>query len=345
MELRLGRDGHGLGHRATIYDVARSAGVASSTVSRAFSNPSRINAKTVEKVLAIAADLGYYPNRTARGLSTGRTGNLAMVVPNIGNPFFAQFMRSFHATAQQRNHSVYLIDTDENAEEEKVSVKRVYSQVDGLVLVSPRMSLADLSAITREGNFVVVNRKLDDLPCIWTDSGPALREAFIDLAGRGHRRIVYMRGPAGGYSDALRRSTARAVAAQIGVDLSVTPPQRDETTSAMGALDLVAAVDATAVVAHSDAAAINVISQCMRRGLDVPRDLSVLGHDDIQFASVLHPPLSTIAAKTDVIGRWAADALIDLIERRLSGSGHQLTLQKPVLANYISRESVGAASR
>ncbi|AXT84253.1 LacI family transcriptional regulator [Aeromicrobium sp. A1-2] len=332
-------------HQTTIYDVARSAGVATSTVSRAFTQPSRINEKTVAKVLAAAEALGYSPNRTARGLSTGRTNNLAMVVPNIGNPFFAQFMRSFHSRAQDRGHSVYLIDTDENPDEEKLWIKRVASQVDGIALVSPRMSVDDLIEATDQGDFVVVNREIAGRACIWTDSAPALREAFADLVEFGHRRVVYMRGPVGGYSDAIRRRSSRTVAREVGVEINITGPQRDETSAAIEALDLLEEVGATAVVAHSDAAAITLISQCRKRGLDVPTDLSVLGHDDIQFASVLHPALTTISAQTEEIGRQAADALIDIVERDARGEAGSPPLQLSLSASYVRRESVAPAAR
>ena len=173
--------------RATIYDVARVAGVASSTVSRAFSRPSRINAQTVQRVREVAASLGYSPNQTARGLSTGRTGNLAMVVPNIGNPFFTQFMRSFHEVAAQRGFAVHLIDTDENAAEEIRRIEGALSQVDGFALVSPRMGQSELRDVAGRGRFVLINRKVEEFPCIWVDSRPALREALRDLAELGHR--------------------------------------------------------------------------------------------------------------------------------------------------------------
>ena len=177
--------------RSTIYDVARAANVAPSTVSRAFSRPSRVNALTVQKIRETAAILGYVPNQTARGLSTGRTGNLAMVIPNIANPFFTQFIRVFHQAARDREHSVQLIDTYEDAEEEVRRVEGVLSQVDGVALVSPRMSLEQLRSVTAKGRFVVVNRKLDGLACVWVDSGPALRDVFADLRRFGHESIVY----------------------------------------------------------------------------------------------------------------------------------------------------------
>ena len=327
--------------RATIYDVARVAGVASSTVSRAFSRPSRINAQTVQRVLEVAASLGYSPNQTARGLSTGRTGNVGMVVPNIGNPFFTQFMRSFHEVAAQRRFSVHLIDTDENAEEEIRRIDGALSQVDGFALVSPRMGQAELREVVGRGRFVLVNRKVEDFPCIWVDSRPALREALQDLAALGHRSLVYVRGPAGGYSDTIRRSIVRQLARSARMKLTFTSAQRDERSSAVAAVQLAGEVGATAVIAHSDAAAVALILECREHGINVPGDLSVLGHDDIDWASVVFPALTTISAQTHVSGRWSANTLIDMIEDPVANRAE--VPRTSVVATYVRRESLGPA--
>ena len=109
-----------------------------------------------------------------------------MVVPNIGNPFFTQFMRSFHEVAAQRGFAVHLIDTDENAAEEIRRIEGALSQVDGFALVSPRMGQSELRDVAGRGRFVLINRKVEEFPCIWVDSRPALREALRDLAELGH---------------------------------------------------------------------------------------------------------------------------------------------------------------
>lgn len=324
--------------RATIYDVARAANVAPSTVSRAFSQPSRVNEHTVHMIKAKAAKLGYSTNRTARGLSTGRTRNLAMVVPNIGNPFFSQFMRAFHSTAHERGYSVYLIDTDEDADEEIDRVSAVSSQVDGIALVSPRMAPAQLLEVTATGRFVVVHRKMNELACVWIDSRPALRELFADLAGSHHHTVIYVRGPQSGYSDSIRRRAARRFAAETGIQLVFTPPQHNEKSGAVRALDLVDLHNATAVVAHSDAAAVAVLSECRTRGVDVPGQVSVIGHDDIEWASAVYPALTTISARTDDTGRWSAEMLIDLIEEPEDEAPRRLP-ERSAVAQYIRRAS------
>jgi DNA-binding LacI/PurR family transcriptional regulator len=328
--------------RSTIYDVARAANVAPSTVSRAFSRPSRVNALTVQRILETAAVLGYVPNQTARGLSTGRTGNLAMVIPNIANPFFTQFIRVFHQAARDREHSVQLIDTYEDAEEEVRRVEGVLSQVDGVALVSPRMGPEKLRSVTAKGRFVVVNRKLDGLACVWVDSGPALREVFADLRRFGHEAIVYVRGPVGGYSDSIRRSLVRTLARTHHVTVTFTQPARDEKLAAAAAVDLALEVGATALLTHSDGAAVAVLSECRARGLDVPGDLSIVGHDDIEWASLVHPALTTISAPTELSGRWSADTLIDLIDGNGADTGAAAP-QCSMTASYVRRDSLGPA--
>lgn len=331
--------------RATIYDVARAAQVATSTVSRAFTRPTRVNRETLLLIQATAAELGYRPNRTARGLSTGRTGSLAMVVPNIGNPFFTQFMRSFHAAARERDYSVYLIDTYENADEEMRQIDEVMSRVDGIALVSPRMRGRDLKTVTARGQFVVVHRRVPDLTCTWVDSKPALADALADLGRHGHQRLVYLSGPAAGYSDTLRRRAAGQIAGKMGIELTFTEPQKDAqevADAANVALDLVATTGSTAVVAHNDASAIAVMKECRDRRIEVPRDLSIVGHDDIDWATVVYPALSTIAAQTEATGSWSATALIDLIEGPV-GDEKPPPMRRAVEAQFIRRDTVALA--
>lgn len=265
-----------------------------------------------------------------------------MVVPNISNPFFIQFMRAFHQTARDRGYSVYIIDTDEDAAEEVRRVEGMLSQVDGIALVSPRMSASDLRRVTGKGRFVVVHRRLEGLACVWVDSRPALGAAFADLGSLGHESVVYVRGPAGGYSDSIRRKIARSLAKTNNIELTFTKTERDEARGAAAAVDLAVSVGATALVVHSDAAAIAIISECLSRGLEVPGDLSVIGHDDINWASVVHPALSTISARTEDTGSWSANALVDLIEGAEPENDGAAALQRSTVAQYVRRASIAA---
>jgi LacI family transcriptional regulator len=158
---------------ATLRDVARLAGVSPSTVSRALSMPGVVNATTRARVQAAAERLGYEPNRAARGLITGRTGNIGLVVPDLANPFFPSVVKGVQARARASDVAVFLADTDEDAAAEVGLVRALAKQVDGLILCSPRASQEDLAAVAQETNVVLVNRLVEGVPAVTFDTRAA----------------------------------------------------------------------------------------------------------------------------------------------------------------------------
>ncbi|MFC7615750.1 LacI family DNA-binding transcriptional regulator [Actinokineospora soli] len=131
---------------ATIRQVALAAGVSAATVSRALSGSPLVDPRTREAVLRTAADLDYVPNRAARGLITGRTGNLALVVPDLTDPGVPPVVKAALARARDANYAVFLVDTDDRPDAELAAVRSLAKQVDGVVLCAPRMSADDLRA-------------------------------------------------------------------------------------------------------------------------------------------------------------------------------------------------------
>lgn len=122
---------------ATIRDVARASGVHVSTVSRTFSAPHLVNTETRNRVLAVAEDLGYRPNRAARALTTGRTHNIGLIVADISNPFFPPLIKAAQAQARARDYHVFVADTDEDPQVEEELIQTLAKQVDGVLLCSP----------------------------------------------------------------------------------------------------------------------------------------------------------------------------------------------------------------
>lgn len=315
--------------------------MAPSTVSRTFTRPGRISLTTVGRVREVAERLGYQPNLTARGLSTGRTGNLAMVIPNIANPFFTDLMQAFHAAANAHGYSVFLIDIGESREMEAERLAEMTTQTDGVLLVSPRMVSSKLTSLVTTSKFVLVNRIVPGVPSIDIDSSKAIHVLLRDLQDAGHKKIVYVRGPALGYSDQRRRRLIRQICLERGLQLWTTPFSKNKGFDASATLELVLTVGATALLAHSDVVAIEVLSQCRRMGISVPEDLSIIGHDNIRMAEAVYPRLSTIDAKTHLAGKSSAELLVDFVEGRLSPPYRTLKLS----AEYVQRDSSGAAAR
>ncbi|MGO1259768.1 MAG: LacI family DNA-binding transcriptional regulator, partial [Brachybacterium sp.] len=149
--------------RATIYSIAESLGVSPSTVSRAFSRPEMVKQSVREQILETARELGYTPNRAARGLATGRTGVIGMLVPDVENPFFPPLIRAVQDAAREQDAELLLIDSELSASAEQDLVARIRPQVDGLIIASARLPSKQLHDVLRGVPAVIVNRAVRSL--------------------------------------------------------------------------------------------------------------------------------------------------------------------------------------
>src|SRR5690625_3849152 len=168
---------------ATIHDVAREAGVSIATVSRSLNGQTRVSEATRRKVLEVARALDFAPNRNARGLVTGRSGNLGVLVPDVTNPFFAPIVAGIEHVAQGRDMGVFLADSREAAQSEESLVRRLSQQVDGVVLVASRMPDDALVEFSKRGPRVLVKRVVP---------------GRADVAGDAHRATADQRAERGG---------------------------------------------------------------------------------------------------------------------------------------------------
>ena len=298
----------------TIYEVAVKAAVSPSTVSRAFTVPDLVRDDTLQRVLDAARDLGYHPNRAARALITGKTGNIGVVVPDISNPFFAAMLKGSSARARESGHVLFLADTEEDTALEESLVTAIAKQVDGLVLCSPRLPGPRLLDLLGQVPAVLVNRTSGDTPAVVMDSADGARQAVEHLAALGHRRIAYLSGPDTSWSNADRRRGLEAAAEVAGLEVVVLGPFAPAFASGVQAADLVLAHGATATVAYNDLMALGVLSRLAVRGVRVPDDVSVIGCDDITMAAMATPPLTTIAMPTEAAGRAAIDLLLRVLQ-------------------------------
>ncbi|MFI9845926.1 LacI family DNA-binding transcriptional regulator [Nonomuraea sp. NPDC051941] len=291
----------------TIRDVARASGVHVSTVSRTFSAPHMVNAATRTRVLTVAEELGYRPNRAARALTTGRTHNLGLIVADIANPFFPPLIKAAHSAARQRDYHLFVADTDEEAATEEELVQAFSKQVDGLVLCSPRSSNKALERLAARVPLVVINRRLRGAATVLMDVGHGARLAVEHLTGLGHRRVALVSGPAGSWTSAEIRTAAEQVE---GVELIVIGPNAPTERGGLAAARRVRDSGATGVLAYNDLVAIGLIEGLGDLGLSVPRDVSVIGIDDIVSGRLNRPKLTTVAMPTAAAGRLAVDLLI-----------------------------------
>lgn len=298
----------------TIRDVAREAGVSISTVSRALAAPERVAEPTRSSVQAIAARLGYRPNRNARGLITGRSGSIGLVVPDLENPFFGSVCKGVQARARAAGHSVFIADSDEDPSAEGEIVHGLIKQVDGVILCSPRTSDEEVRQLAAQTPLVLANRALDGVSSITFDNAGGTRVVLRHLVALGHRRIAYAGGPRRSWSNDQRsRAFAAFGEAHEGlelVDLGNFPPRF---SGGVQAADLAVASGATALMAFNDIMALGVIDRLRQRGLVTPDDMTVTGFDNVAVATFVRPNLTTVDLPRVQMGRMSVDALLSIV--------------------------------
>lgn len=298
----------------TIRDVARAAGVSQATVSRALSMPELVRPATRVRVEAAARELGYRPNRAARGLITGRTGNLGLIVPDLSNPFFAAVVKGVQAAARAADHSVFIADTDEEPGVEADLLRALAKQVDGLILCSPRAPDDELASVGTDTTVVLMNRESGERPSVTVDNADGMRQALEHLAALGHRRVAFVAGPRTSWSNAQREEGLRRTAEAGGIDLvhlGHFPPQFE---GGVAAADLAVASGATAVIGYNDLVALGLLSRFGVRGIPVPDTMSVLGCDDIAMSAMSHPALTTVSVPKRAAGRATVGLLLSLLD-------------------------------
>jgi len=320
----------------TIKDVARAAGVSASTVSRALTAPDLVQSDTRARVERAAGQLGYQPNRAARGLITGRTGNIGLIVPDLTNPFFPGVVKGVQGRAREAGFSVFVADTDEDPAAEAGLVRALSKQVDGILLCSPRMSDDHLRTAAAETTLVMLNRRVGRIPCITIDNSDGIRQAVAHLAALGHRRIAYVAGPRASWSNRDRAKTLRTATAAAGIELVEIGSVVPQFAGGVAAADQVLAAGVTAVVAYNDLVAFGLLNWFANRGVKVPEAISVMGFDDIVLARMVSPALTTVAQPQEPIGRAGVDLLLQLLE------GKEAT-RREISAQLMVRHSTGAA--
>jgi LacI family transcriptional regulator len=297
----------------TIKVVAAAAGVSTSTVSRVFSRPHLLKESTVAHVTDVATRLGYVPHHAAWALSTGRLGMIAVVVPDIANPFFPPVIRAAQAEASARGISTVLGDTDEDPGKELDLLVKLQQRTDGVVLVSSRLPEEVVRQRGQRGPLVLVNRDVAGVPRVLVDSAPGIREAVDHLAALGHRHIAYVSGPPSSWSDEQRRHAVHERCTALGVVACTLRAHRPDHEEGRVAAGEILAAGATAAIAFDDALAQGVLAGMAERGVAVPRDVSVIGCDDI-LAATTYPPLTTVHGRSAEAGRRAVDLLLELVE-------------------------------
>jgi LacI family transcriptional regulator len=311
------------GARPTIYDVARLAGVSTATVSRSLNGTGQIAPGTRAAIDAAVEQLGYRPNTIARSLVTKSTQTIALLLPDITNPFYAALVSGIQQRALEAGYTMLLCTTegDPEREEQYLSVLRAKqvdgALVDGLVLPPDRVArfVADGFPI------VCLDRDVDSasVPLVQVDNRLGAKLATEHLLSLGHTRVAHVAGaPELGISE-QRVAGYREALAEAGIEPDPALVAVGSFTVEGGyeaAKSLLADGSPTAVFAANDLSAIGVLNAIAESGRRVPADVSVVGFDDLHLSAYTTPPLTTIHQPALEIAERAMQLLLDLSNGR-----------------------------
>jgi LacI family transcriptional regulator len=324
--------------RPTIYDVASAAGVATSTVSRAFSSPTRVSQRTRQHVLAVAAELGYRPNPHALALLSGKHHTIGMVVSDITNPHYFELIRGAEQRAKASEYTLVLVNAEESPRIEYEQIQRLLKSVDGFLLAASRLPDENLHQLATERPIVLMNREVAGLASVVLDHEHGCRQIVAHLASMGHERLLYLAGPRNSWMAATRWNALRLAAQDLGVRIQRIGPFTPKASNGGAAADGLLNNGATAAIAHNDLLAIGVLQRLAQRGLRVPGDISVVGFDDIFASSLCTPSLTTLGGPHAEVGRAAVELLLDVV----GPAPHQTTPARVTLpTELLLRGSTG----
>jgi LacI family transcriptional regulator len=304
-------------------DVADAAGVHVSTASRALNEQTAalVNETTLNRVRQAASQLGYRVNGMARALKMQRSLSIGMIVPDITNPFFPPAVRGAEDVLDRAGFSLLLSSTDNDPARARRQVSTMLeSQVDGMLLAMARREDSLVEELVAAGTPVVlVNRTIErgGVTAVVPDDGNGEAQAVQHLYGLGHRRIGFVAGPLFTSNAASRLASFGQGAAGLGLRAATTVEAEafDEVAGYRAGSALLAEhPQLTAVIAGNDLLAIGVIEAAARQGLTCPRDLSVVGFNDMLLAGRVSPPLTTVRVPEYEIGARAAELLLAGIE-------------------------------
>ena len=318
-----------MARRATISDIARLAGVSKGAVSYALNGRPGVSDDTRDRILAIADELGWYPNRAARALSAARADACGLLLARPAKtlalePFFMEFIAGVESELSAR--SVALTIQLVGSVQDEIAVYRRWwgeHRVDGVLMVDLRVDDPRISALGSIGlPAVVVGGPVVDgaLPAAWHDEASAVVEAVRYLAALGHERVAQV-GGVGEFVHTVERANAfRAVVDELGISGETVSTDYSPEHGARATRKLLAAPSPpTAIIFDSDLLAVTGLGVARHMGFAVPDDVSIVSWDDSLISQVVHPPLTAVTRDIQAYGVAAATHLFAVIEGRESG--------------------------
>ncbi len=329
----------------TLREIAKAAGFSVSTVSRAFAGSDHpVNVETKERILSIANQLGYRPNVAARGLKTERTFTIGLVVYNIASPFTPVLIRGIQEYLRQHDYFSIIISTDWDPDLESEAVHQLISRsIDGIIFVESWRDEANVTLDLANKPYVFVYRLFTGFYAnsVLADDRHGAQLAVEHLVKLGHRRIAFINGPHDWNSSIDRLAGYRDILEKYGIpyDPSLVGEGTWEVQSGYPITKNYLSMSdrPTAIFAANDLMALGAIYAVQDAGLNVPKDVAIVGYDDRDIASSSRPTITTVCPPSFEMGKLAARLMVDRLE-------NQIEIKDPirVQGKLIVRESCGA---
>ena len=306
-----------------IRDIARRARVSTATVSRTVNQVATVDAQLAKRVWKAIEELGYYPNRQARALVSGRSRVFGLIVSEITNPFFPEVVQTFETLAVEQNYEILLTSTIHDPKRMELAVRRmIEGRVDGVAILTFGMEDSLLEHLRFRNLplvFVDVGPKAPRISNIRVDYAHGIRQAVQHLAAMKHEKIGFVTGPLKLRSAAVRKDafeeSMREIGLQANPEFIVEGDHRLE--GGKLALQILSKLRErpTALLCSNDMTAIGVMRQAFELGIDVPQELSVVGFDDTRLADFMIPPLTTVQMSQTELATLAFNALLKEVKR------------------------------
>jgi LacI family transcriptional regulator len=308
----------------TIREVAESAGVSYATVSHVINNTRLVSPETRERVLAAMDALNYRPNALARSLRQGKTNTIGLVLPDSANPFFAEISRGIEDEAFKKGYSVFLCNTELDTQRELFYVDVLSKkQVDGIIFVAAGDQADSLDyLIQRRMPLVMIDREVPNVEAdaVLTDNQLGGYLAARHLLDLGHSRIACIAGPSSITPSSERIIGYRKALEEAGISYDEKLVLRGDyhAQSGMDITHIILGMNPrpTAVFALNDLMALGALRAAAEAGCSVPRDLSVVGYDNLEISRFTNPPLTTIAQPKKEVGTRAVNLLVERMAQK-----------------------------
>src|SRR6266851_7056325 len=306
-----------------IREIAKRARVSTATVSRTINRVPTVNAQLAKRVWSVIEELGYYPNTQARALVSGRSRIFGLIVSEMTNPFFPEIMQVFETIAVQHRYEILLTSTGNDPKRMESSVRRMIERrAEGVAIMTFGMEellLEDLKSRQVPLVFVDVGPPRPRVSNIRIDYLHGIRQAVQHLAALRHEKIAFITGPLSLKSALARKDAFIRSMSEIGMaadpELIVEGNHTLEGGEEAFSKLLNRHLRPTAVLCSNDMTAIGVMRKCYSEKIVVPRDLSVIGFDNIHLSQYIIPPLTTIEMSQAELGRLAFQALLHDVQR------------------------------